>query len=62
LAEDIEKEDFEECLVDFMEYNFNMLIEDNSAKEVSTYSLILVAYIIHILDLSFSIRTLTIFF
>lgn len=35
MAEDIELNDFEECLLDFMDYNFNMMLEDNSAKEVS---------------------------
>ena len=35
VAEDIEREDFEDCLLDFMEFTFNIIIEDNSAKEVS---------------------------
>ena len=36
MAEDIELNDFEECLLDFMDYNFNIMLEDNSAKEVGT--------------------------
>ena len=34
VAEDIELEDFEDCLLDFMDLKFNMCIEDNSAKEI----------------------------
>ena len=34
VADEIELEDFEDCLVDFMLDNFNVMIEDNSAKEV----------------------------
>ena len=34
VAEEIELEDFEECLLDFMEMKFSMELEDNSAKEV----------------------------
>ncbi len=36
MAEDIEVSDFEECLLDFMDLKFNMMLEDNSAKEVLT--------------------------
>ncbi len=35
VAEDIERDDFEECLLDFMDMKFNMMIEDNSAKEIA---------------------------
>ncbi len=34
VADEIELEDFEECLLDFMEMKFSMELEDNSAKEV----------------------------
>ncbi|CDW84991.1 UNKNOWN [Stylonychia lemnae] len=34
LAQDVELEDFEDCILDFMEINFSMMIEDNSAKEI----------------------------
>jgi hypothetical protein len=34
MADEVEVSDFEDCLIDFMEDNFNVLIEDNSAKEV----------------------------
>lgn len=34
LAPDAEIDDFEDCLFDFMEYHFNMVLEDNSAKEI----------------------------
>jgi hypothetical protein len=35
VAEDIELQDFEECLLDFMDMKFCMELEDNSAKEVT---------------------------
>jgi hypothetical protein len=38
MDEDIEREDLEDCLLDFMEGTFNMMIEDNSAKEVSHFA------------------------
>ena len=34
IADEVAVDDFENCLIDYMEYNFNLLIEDNSAKEV----------------------------
>eukprot|EP00347_Sterkiella_histriomuscorum_P016398 403353341 len=34
LSQEVELEDYEDCLLDFMELNFNMVIEDNSAKEI----------------------------
>jgi len=37
VAEEIERDDIEECLLDFMDLKFNMVIEDNSAKEVRRY-------------------------
>jgi len=36
VADEIELTDFEDCLLDFMDMQFNMMIEDNSAKEVRT--------------------------
>ena len=36
----MDKEDFEDCLVDYMEMNFGIMIEDKSAKEVNDDSLI----------------------
>ena len=35
LGDDIEHEDLENYLLDYMEDNFNVEIEDNSAKEIS---------------------------
>ena len=35
VAEDIELQDFEECLLDFMDMKFCLELEDNSAKEVT---------------------------
>lgn len=34
VAEEIDISDFEDCLMDFMEFNFNVVLEDNSAKDV----------------------------
>ena len=34
MADEIEVSDFEDCLLDFMDMQFNIMIEDNSAKEV----------------------------
>ena len=39
LAEDIEVNDFEECILDFMDEKFNMMLEDNSAKEIGSFLL-----------------------
>ena len=38
IADEVAVDDFENCLIDYMEYNFNLLIEDNSAKEVNLYT------------------------
>ena len=35
VAEDMDRMDLEECLLDFMDLKFNMMIEDNSAKEIA---------------------------
>ena len=34
VADEIDVYDFEDCLIDYMEYNFSLIISDNSAKEV----------------------------
>ena len=34
VADEIEVSDFEDCLNDYMELNFNVVLDDNSAKEV----------------------------
>ena len=31
---EVEVDDFENCLIDYMEYSFSLIIEDSSAKEV----------------------------
>ena len=36
MAEDIELSDFEDCLLDFMDEKFSMMLEDNSVKEIGT--------------------------
>ena len=35
VAEDMTEGDLEDCLLDFMDMQFNMAIEDNSAKEIA---------------------------
>ena len=35
VAEDMDRTDLEECLLDFMDLKFNIMIEDNSAKEIA---------------------------
>ena len=35
MNEDVITTDLEDCLIDFMEDNFNVLLEDNSAKEIA---------------------------
>lgn len=35
MANEVDVDDFENFLIDYMEYSFNLLIEDNSAKEVN---------------------------
>ena len=35
VAEDMERTDLEECLLDFMDLKFNMMLEDNSAREIA---------------------------
>ncbi len=35
VADDIGRDDIEECLLDFMDMKFNIMIEDNSAKEIA---------------------------
>ena len=41
VADEIDITDFEDCLLDFMDMQFNMMIEDNSAKDVSALNLFL---------------------
>ena len=36
MNDDIEQGDLEDCLLDFMEFNFYIIIEDNSAKDISS--------------------------
>ena len=35
VAEDMERSDLEECLLDYMDQKFNMMLEDNSAREIA---------------------------
>ena len=35
VAEDMDRTDLEECLLDFIDLKFNIMIEDNSAKEIA---------------------------
>ena len=35
VAEDMERTDLEECLLDYMDLKFNMTLEDNSAREIA---------------------------
>lgn len=36
MSDNIFRQDIEECLVDYMEDNFNVFIEDNSASEIAS--------------------------
>ena len=44
VADEIEVSDFEDCLNDYMELNFNVVLDDNSAKEVIIANKLMLIY------------------